>query len=154
MEEMDKSYKTNLIGPFYLTSLLAKKWIKDKVNGNIIFLSSTHSHIIRTHPLYSSSKAAIEMFMKESTLELAPYGIRVNAIAPGAVRDSAEPVADYRTPLGFCIQPQDIAEGVFFLLSDGARFITGQTLTIDGGYSITHTHHWLKNGHLPPMPRV
>lgn len=154
INEINKSFQTNLVGPFYLTSLVTRNWINQNLQGKVIFLSSTHRRIIRTHPLYSASKAAIDMFMQEIALELAKNGIRINAIAPGGVRDTDELVEDYRTPLGFCMQPKDIAAGVAFLLSDDARFITGQTLTIDGGYSIVHTHHWVKEGRLPPIPKV
>lgn len=148
-DEMTKSFATNLQGPMYLTSLMAKEWVQNNSNGNVVFITSTHSKVIRTHPLYSSSKAAIEMFIKEAAVEFAPNNIRVNSIAPGATQDTAEPKPDYRAPMGFYMQPKDIAEGVAFLLSDKARFITGQTIVIDGGYSITHTHHWLKQGKLP-----
>lgn len=88
------------------------------------------------------------MFMREAALEFAPYGIRINSIAPGAVQDTDQLKTDYRTPLGYYMQPQDIAEGVSFMLSNKARFITGQSLIIDGGYSLTHTHHWIKQGKL------
>ena len=148
LPEIYKSYHVNLVGPFYLTSLLVQQWIEHKVSGNIIFTSSTHSHIIRTHPLYSSSKAAIEMFIKEASLELAEHKIRVNAVAPGPTLDTTELVSDHRVPLGFAQQPIDIGEGVCFLLSQKARFITGQTLVIDGGFSLTHTHYWSKKGRL------
>jgi len=148
-DELAKSFQTNLQGPFYMTSLIAKGWLQNKIRGNVIFISSVHGHLIRTHPLYSASKAAIEMFVKEASLEFAPYGIRFNAIAPGPTQDTPELKSDYRVPLGFYQQPQDIGEGVAFLLSEKARFITGQTLVIDGGFGTTHTHHWLKTGKLP-----
>lgn len=147
--ELAKSSKTNLEGPFYMSSLFAKTWKEKHIKGNIVFISSTHSHVIRTHPLYSASKAAIEMFVKEAALELAESGTRVNAVAPGPTQDTPELKADYRVPLGFYQQPQDIGEAVAFLLSEKARFITGQSLVVDGGFSLVHTHHWLKNGSLP-----
>ena len=133
-------------GPFYLTSLLARQWIENQIPGNVIFISSTHSQVIRTHPLYSSSKAAIEMFVKEASLELAEYSTRVNAVAPGPTQDTSELKPDRRVPTGFYQQPQDVAETVLFLISQKARFITGQTIIVDGGYSLTHTHYWMKQG--------
>lgn len=154
VEEMEHSYRTNLIGPFYLTTQLTKQWVTNNEAANVVFISSVHGKVIRTHPLYSSSKAAIEMFVKEAALEFAPHNIRINAVAPGPVRDTQEPVADYRTPMGQVLEPQDIAAGVDFLISLKARFITGETLTIDGGYGITHTHHWIKGGHLPRPPQT
>ena len=100
------------------------------------------------HPLYSSAKAATEMFMKEAALEFAANNIRVNAIAPGPVEDTAEPNPNKYVPMGYSQQPADIAECVNFLVSDKARYITGQTLVVDGGFSITHTHFWKNQGKL------
>jgi NAD(P)-dependent dehydrogenase (short-subunit alcohol dehydrogenase family) len=146
--EIKKSFQTNLEGPIYLTNLLVKDWLKNKTAGNIVFTSSVHSQIIRTRALYSSSKAAIEMFVKEAALELGESGIRVNAVAPGPTQDTEQLKPDFRVPLGYYQQPQDIGEAVKFLISKQARFITGQSLTVDGGYSLTHVHHWLKKGKL------
>lgn len=145
-EEITKTNSTNISGPFYLTSLIVRDWIDRKTKGRIVFISSTHSKIIRTHPLYSASKAAIEMFVTEAGLELAEYGIRVNAVAPGPTQDTEELKIDTRVPLGYYQQPKDIGEAVVFLLSEKSRFITGQSIVVDGGYSLAHTHHWLKNG--------
>ena len=147
-EQTRLSNQTNTEGPFYLTSLIAKRLVDNKGQGNIIFISSTHSQVIRTHPLYSSSKAALEMFVKEAALELAAHGIRVNAIAPGIVEDTDKPKENDLVPLGANQQPIDIGEATVFLLSDKARFITGQTLVVDGGFSLTHTHYWIKNNKL------
>lgn len=141
VDEMRKSWAVNQEGAFYLTSAIAKM-MKPEKKGNIVFITSTHSQVIRSHPLYSSSKAALEMFMKESALELASSGIRVNAVAPGFVADTNDPEPNKYMPLGYAQQPQDVAECVKFLVSEKARFITGQTLTVDGGFSITHTHYW------------
>lgn len=146
--ELAKSFRTNLESPFLLTSLIAQEWVKLDVKGNIVFTSSVHGKLIRTHSLYSSSKAAIEMFVKEAALEFAKHGIRVNAVAPGPTQDTKEPNPDYRVPLGFHQQPRDIGEVVKFLVSPQARFITGQTITVDGGYGLTHVHHWIKQGKL------
>lgn len=137
-EEISLSNTTNLSGPFYLTSAVAKAMNQ----GSIVFITSTHSSVTRMHPLYSSSKAAVEMFMKEAALELAYKNIRVNAIAPGPVMDTEELQTNKYVPLGYSQQPRDIAAIVTFLISDNARFITGQTLTVDGGFSVAHTHYW------------
>jgi 3-oxoacyl-[acyl-carrier protein] reductase len=139
VDEIKASFDVNLAGPFYLTSRLSKLMNSE---SSIVFITSTHSSITRMHPLYSSSKAAIEMFMKEAALELAAKNIRVNAVAPGPVIDTPELQGNKYVPLGYSQQPRDIAEAVKFLLSDSARFITGQTLTVDGGFSVAHTHYW------------
>ena len=147
-DELTRSFQTNLAGPFYMTARIINDWMEHGVHGGVVFISSVHGQLIRTHPLYSASKAAIEMFVKEAALEFAEHNIRVNAVAPGPTQDTAELQADYRVPLGYYQQPKDIGEGVAFLLSNKARFITGQTLIIDGGFGIAHVHHWLKKGHL------
>lgn len=147
--ELQRSFSTNLIGPFLLTSLVANGWIQNKATGSVVFTSSVHSQLIRTHALYSPSKAAIEMFVKEAAVELGAEGIRVNAVAPGPTEDTETLKPDYRVPLGYAQQPLDIAEAVKFLISDEARFITGQSLVVDGGFSLTHVHHWHKTGRLP-----
>lgn len=143
-EEMLKSTAINQLGPFYITSAIAKTM----THGSIVFITSTHSSVTRMHPLYSSSKAALEMFVKEACLELADTNIRVNAIAPGPVIDSDKLRANKYVPLGYSLQPKDVAEAVAFLVSDKARFITGQTLTVDGGFSVAHTHYWKSRGKL------
>lgn len=141
-EEVQHSNDINLTGPFLLTSLLAKHMKEHQTKGNIVFISSTHSQVTRMHPLYSASKAAIEMFVKEAALELAPADIRVNAIAPGPTMDTSSPADNKYVPLGKSLQPRDVAEAVTFMVSEQARFITGQTLVVDGGFSIVHTHYW------------
>lgn len=146
--ELVKTFQTNLGGPFYMTSNIIKSWVEHNISGGVVFTSSVHGRLIRTHPLYSASKAAIEMFVKEAALEFAEHNIRVNAVGPGPTQDTAELKPDYRVPLGYYQQPKDIGEGVAFLLSEKARFITGQTLIIDGGYGTAHVHHWLKKGKL------
>lgn len=147
-QELRKTFATNLEGPFLLTSLVVNDWIRQGIAGNVVFTSSVHSQLIRTHGLYSASKAAIEMFIKEAALELGENRIRVNAVAPGPTQDTEELKPDFRVPLGYYQQPKDIGEAVKFLVSDEARFITGQSIIVDGGYSLAHVHHWLKKGNL------
>lgn len=139
-KQEDKSvFTTNLIGPFFLTKRVAQEMVARKIKGNIIFISSIHSHVTQLHPAYTSTKAAIEMFVRDLALELAPHGIRVHAIAPGAISISGEidPRND-TVPMGFSGMPQDIANAALFLVSDKAHYITGQTLVVDGGLSLTH----------------
>jgi NAD(P)-dependent dehydrogenase (short-subunit alcohol dehydrogenase family) len=90
---------------------------------------------------YTASKGGIEMFTKESAVELGPYGIRVNCIAPGAIESerTRQEDPDYAgtwlklTPLRRAGTFADIAPTVAFLCSKGASFISGQTIWIDGG---------------------
>ncbi|WP_306007088.1 SDR family NAD(P)-dependent oxidoreductase [Aquicoccus porphyridii] len=94
-------------------------------------------------PMYGASKAALELWTRGAAKELGPQGIRVNAIAPGAIdvagaaRDEALKQAFVEmTALGRMGTPQDIADAVCFLISDQAAFITGEVLTVSGGYRL------------------
>jgi NAD(P)-dependent dehydrogenase (short-subunit alcohol dehydrogenase family) len=92
---------------------------------------------------YSAAKAAIAALTQSAALEYGPRGIRVNAVAPGAIRSAMttpllelgewETIWTDRTPLGRVGDPEDIADVVVFLCSDLARYITGQVLVVDGG---------------------
>lgn len=142
-EDFKEVMRVNQLGTFFLTQSVARI-MKDQENGGaILFTSSVTAH--QSHEnlaAYAMSKAAIEMLAKNLVLELAPFGIRINSIAPGATlteRTTADP--DYAktwsnlTPLGRPAATTDIAEAAAFLLSDAARHITGQTLIIDGGWT-------------------
>jgi len=142
-EDFMEVMRVNQAGTFFLTQAAARV-MKDQENGgSILFTSSVTAH--QSHEnlaAYAMSKAAIEMLSKNLVLELAPFGIRINAIAPGATlteRTTSDP--DYAktwsklTPLGKPASTSDIAEAAAFLLSDSARHITGQTLIIDGGWT-------------------
>ena len=95
---------------------------------------------------YAAAKAAVAALTRTAALEYARHGITVNAVAPGAVRSAMTApllgMADWeqrwvdRTPLGRIGEPDDIADVVVFLCSDLARFITGQTIVIDGGMTL------------------
>lgn len=111
--------------------------------GRILFTSSVTGHQAHKNlAAYGMTKAALEMLAKNLVIELSPYRITVNAIAPGATiteRTTNDP--DYEkiwstlTPLGRPATVNDIAQAALFLLSDGARHITGQSLVIDGGWT-------------------
>jgi 3-oxoacyl-[acyl-carrier protein] reductase len=91
---------------------------------------------------YSASKAAVIGLTKALAKELGPSGIRVNCVAPGVIATdiNARLTGDEldalcaQTPLGVIGSPRDIAEAVCFLVSDSARFVTGQVLAVDGGF--------------------
>ncbi|MCU6790904.1 SDR family oxidoreductase [Paenibacillus sp. WQ 127069] len=136
------SIGVNVTAPFLLTQLLAKQMIKDGKPGSIINISSgaaLSNQIGGGH--YSTGKAALSMLTRSFALELAPYQIRVNAVAPGFAPGSevSELSEDYvnnlltQIPLGRTSGPQDAPTAILYLCSESASFITGSTLTVDGG---------------------
>lgn len=140
-EEWDLVVDTNLKGCFLCTQQAAKD-MKEHGGGSIVNLGSGCNKLaFPSLVAYTASKGGIEMFTKEAAVELGPYGIRVNCIAPGSIeseRTRAED-PDYAgtwsklTPLGRVGTAADIAPTVVFLASRGASFISGQTIWIDGG---------------------
>ncbi len=140
-DEWDLVIDTNLKGCFLCTQSAARR-MKAQGSGAIINIGSGSNKVpFPGLVAYTASKGGIEMLTKVAALELAPYGIRVNCVAPGAVeieRTRLE-LPDYAgtmrriTPLGRVGTPEDIAEAVVFFASASSEFITGQTLAVDGG---------------------
>jgi glucose 1-dehydrogenase len=142
-ESMQKVLQLNIAGSFFLAQSAALE-MREKGGGKILLMSSVTG--IQAHKYlaaYSMTKAAIQMLARNLVIELSPYNITINAIAPGATiteRTMAmEPEYDLTwkklTPLGKPATTDDIANAAIFLLSDQAGHITGQTLVIDGGWS-------------------
>ena len=139
--EWDQVIATNLKGCFLCTQAAAR-YMKDHGGGAIVNIGSGCNKIAFPRLVaYTASKGGIEMFTKVAAVELGPYGIRVNCVAPGAVeieRTKLE-LPDYagfwgsKAPLGRVGTPADIGEVVAFVVSDGASFMTGQTVWVDGG---------------------
>jgi 3-oxoacyl-[acyl-carrier protein] reductase len=121
-----------------------------KKGGGIVCLSSIAGYTVgwADHVPYTAAKGGIAGLVKGFAIDLAPFGIRVNGIAPGLIRSaqSLDPVHSVgakglqamvpRVPLGRIGTPADIADVVVFLLSDQSRYITGQVLTVDGGMTV------------------
>lgn len=138
-ENWDKVIETNLSGNFFLTQKTAQLMIKNKTSGKIIFITSIYQDIPSRHAQYSSTKAALKMVVKEFALELAPYNIRVNGIAPGAIKSREEMDENYApTPLyGKKGGTLDIARAALVLASDYfTNYVTGTVFRVDGGLSL------------------
>lgn len=141
-EQFDTVYNVNVRGQYFITQTALPTMIK-RGGGAIINLSSVHGlRACKGHSVYAGTKGAIIAYTRELAIELAPKGIRVNAIAPGAVpvenQFKAAGTDDFSglgelIPCGFPGTPLDIAKAVIFLASDDARYIIGQTIVIDGG---------------------
>ncbi|MEM7370790.1 MAG: SDR family oxidoreductase [Bacteroidota bacterium] len=134
----------NLQGSFFLAQRAALQMIKQESGGSLLLMSSVTGH--QAHPdltAYGMTKAALRMLAKSLAVELASYGIRVNALSPGATLTERtvqldphfEDIWERITPLGKTATPADIAHAALFLLSPQAGHITGQTLVIDGGWT-------------------
>jgi len=143
-EAFFKVMQVNLGGSFFLAQTAANQMIKQKSGGSILFMSSVTGHQAHKNlAAYGMSKAALEMLAKNLVIELSPYQITVNAIAPGATlteRTLLDP--DYVntwsriTPMGRPAGIRDIADTALFLVSGKARHITGQTIIVDGGWTV------------------
>jgi NAD(P)-dependent dehydrogenase (short-subunit alcohol dehydrogenase family) len=143
VESLDRQYEANVRAPFLLTQA-ALPHLKES-RGSVIFISSMAA--LAAFPessAYSASKGAIESLSRQLSVELAPAGIRVNAIAPGEIDTPmnaryyeenpgfVDEVKEF-TPAGRLGTPEDIAPAAVFLASDAARFIYGVTVPVDGG---------------------
>jgi glucose 1-dehydrogenase len=135
---------TNLKGSFFLAQAFAYQVVKQQSGGSILFMSSvTGRQAHQNLSAYGMTKAALEMLAKHLVSELSQHNIRVNAIAPGAtLTERTQSDLAYQrtwsniTPLGKPASVQDIAHAALFLLSNKANHITGQTLIVDGGWTV------------------
>ncbi|HOZ48688.1 MAG TPA: SDR family oxidoreductase [Candidatus Hydrogenedentes bacterium] len=129
--EYRESFERNM-RLIYEPSLRVARWMADHDGGNIIHISSVGG--LRAHrglAGYDASKGAIDALTRSMALDLAPHGIRVNAVAPGQTPDAVREHAGI--PLGRTGCPEDVGEAVAFLASNAASYITGQVLYVDGG---------------------
>lgn len=148
-EQWDRMYDVNVRGAYFLTQSLLESLKQNR--GAVVNLSSIHAFEgFQEHSIYAGTKGAIVAMTRAMSIELAPLGVRVNAIAPGCVPvesheracGKADLVAVGRgIPAGFVGTPDDIAAAAVFLASDDGRFIVGQTLVVDGG-----TTSWMPFG--------
>lgn len=146
-ELIDRLYAVNVRAPLLLVARLAPHMV-ERGSGSIVNIS-TVSAILGTprRAAYAATKGALDAATRSLAAELGPFGIRVNSLAPGVVdtamwaRNKTVPgvveKVNGQTPLGRWAQPEDIADAVVFLASDAARFVTGETLSVDGGMART-----------------
>ena len=143
-EEIAKLVGVNLNGTIFVCQQAAEIMVKQH-SGNIVNISSIWGNNgASCEAVYSATKGGINAFSKALAQELAPSGIRVNAVCPGVIKtdmlncfseEDLKSLAD-ETPLGRLGTVQDVADMVDFLLSEKAKFVTGQIITVDGGFAL------------------
>jgi 3-oxoacyl-[acyl-carrier protein] reductase len=143
LEDWDRVLGVNLWGPFHCVKRAVPIMV-EQGHGKIINISSIAGKVgdLASAPSYGASKGALNAFTKAMARELAPYGITVNAVAPHAIEtemsqewpDEKRQQIIASIPLGRLGTPREVAETVAFLASDGADFITGEILDVNGGY--------------------
>jgi len=145
--EWNRVIAVNLTGMFHLGQAAAQQMVRQGSGGSIINVTSQLAEVARPErAAYVASKGGGRSLTQAMALELAPHGIRVNAIAPGPTLTGltrasyADPERRRATiaqiPLGRLGEPEDIIGAILFLASDESRWVTGSTVTVDGGYLV------------------
>ncbi len=142
-ESFQKIVDLNLRGSFFLAQSAGRQMRAQQRGGSVLFMSSVVGH--QAHPglpVYSMTKAGLEMLAKQLVIDFSPLGITVNAIAPGATLTERTlddptyvPIWSRITPMGRPATVEDITNAALFLLAPASRHITGQSLVVDGGWT-------------------
>jgi 2-deoxy-D-gluconate 3-dehydrogenase len=146
--QWDAVIDTNLKGVFLWGQAAARWMAQHEVAGRIVNVACMRSEAVTPGlACYAASKGGVATLTKAMAVELAPHGIRVNAVQPGRTHTAvtaplyADPQAraavESLIPLGRMAQPEEIAEVIFFLASDRARYMTGAIVPVDGGYLVS-----------------
>lgn len=137
----DAVMATNLTVPFYLVAAIAPGMV-ERGAGAIVNVSTLAASIaLPGLAVYGATKAAVESLTRSWAAEFGPSGIRVNSVSPGPTRTPGSEAGlgeglnrlAAQAPMGFVADPDDIAAAIAFLVSDDARFVTGEVLHVDGG---------------------
>jgi NAD(P)-dependent dehydrogenase (short-subunit alcohol dehydrogenase family) len=146
-EKWERVVAVNLTGMFHLGQAAARQMVRQGGGGSIVNVTSQLAEVARPGGAnYIASKGGGRSLTQAMALDLAPHGIRVNAVAPGPTLTGmtgaryADPERRRATiaqiPLGRLGDPQDLVGAILFLASDESRWVTGSTVTVDGGYII------------------
>jgi 3-oxoacyl-[acyl-carrier protein] reductase len=144
LEEWERMVNVNLRAGFILGQG-AGRYMRDAgIKGRVLYITSLHAEVPRNLPHYSAAKAGMTMTMKELARALGPHGIRVNAIAPGAIGGGgfqADPRLAQAIAMGRIGVAEDVAAMAVALLADRfAGYVTGTTVVVDGGLAL---HSWI-----------
>jgi len=154
--QWDKILNNNLKSCFLCSQAAARQMIRQGRGGRIVNVSSIHAELSEpSAAAYTAAKGGMEAFSRTLATELAPHKITVNCIRPGATyteltipmyTETVKRSLFMRIPLQEIAEPSWIADGIVFLASERARYVTGQILTIDGGYvmdgSLPGAQYW------------
>jgi NAD(P)-dependent dehydrogenase (short-subunit alcohol dehydrogenase family) len=147
IETFEKTFRLNVASGYFITQFFARRWIESQTRGRVLFTGSINGFLAEpNHTAYDASKGAVASMVRSLCVALAPYGIRVNSIAPGLVRTpltnqilDVDPAAiawmKLHTPNNQVPSADSCAGAALFLLSDLAEHVHGQTIFIDGGMS-------------------
>lgn len=147
-EAFDSTIRLCLYGTMFALRDASAYMVENGVKGSVVNISSLNSVVpYKNYVPYCAAKGGINMLTKTASLDLAPYGIRVNAVAPGFTETPLTAPFTYapdmmdkiksHTPLARWGKPEEIAEAVCFMLSEKAGYITGEILVVDGGMQNT-----------------
>lgn len=143
-DDFRRVLEVNVTGTFIVLQQVARRMVDHGISGSIINISSIAAQVaVGTMAAYCASKGGVMQLTKAAALALAPHNIRVNAVGPGSVgtqmlskvhtSPQVRAAILSRTPLNRLGTPEDIADTVAFLASDRARYITAETIYVDGG---------------------
>jgi glucose 1-dehydrogenase len=146
MKEFRRTIDVTMWGPFYLVRAAAKRMTEAGKGGNIVVISSPHAHLAMPGAMaYNMAKAAIDQMARTAAVELAHHRIRVNILHPGWIDTPGERKffseetlerEGKKLPWGRLGQSEEIGRGVVFLADPASAYVTGSTLTIDGGIQL------------------
>src|ERR1700754_4456953 len=141
-ETWARMHAVNLDAGFHLSRELAKQLVAASEPGSFLLLTSLHAGTPRNLPHYSTAKAGMAMLVKELAKTFGRFGIRVNALVPGAIAAGgfvADPSLARHIPLGRLGQPEDLAPMALAVLSNKVSgYVTGAAIAVDGGLSLTN----------------
>lgn len=145
VDEWNRIYETNSRGTFFVSQAFCKQWMEHPSHSyrHLVNVSSQGGFVGAIYP-YRMSKWDIRGLTAGLGLQMAPHGVLVNGVAPGVVKTTMQGFAVKQGDNGYCNQnplgrvalPEEIAEFVVFMLSGACNFMVGQTVVLDGGYSL------------------
>jgi len=143
-EQWREMLAVNLDAAFCISQIISRQMIDRRIKGRILLVTSLHAESPRNLPHYSAAKAGETMLVKEMAKALGPHGIRVNAVAPGAIPGggfNAPPAMVEKIPLRRFGTPADVAAiGVAILSERFGAYVTGASVVVDGGMGL---HNWI-----------